>query len=138
MAAADPLDPTFRNYSSNQAAAYSKYRRGYSSQLYEALLSHHISTGGGLETVVDAGCGAGAATRDIALHFNHAVGVDPGAEMINQAKMVGGTTKSGKAIKYVVLGAEDLDSLDVEGLGPLQGKVDLITAAMAASITQAL
>jgi predicted TPR repeat methyltransferase len=122
------LDKTFRTYDSQQAASYAKYRsQTYSSRLYEINLDHHNRTGGQFDTLLDVGCGTGAAARGLAPEFQHATGVDPGEAMISQAIEMSGRTASGERIRYEVMGAEELHKLQ----SVKEGKVDLLVAAMA-------
>ena len=122
-----PSDPTFRSYSSKQAATYASQRLSYPSQLYAAVLEQHAATGGSFGKLVDVGCGPGNATRDVAGEFDEALGVDPGEAMIAAAREKGGRTRTGAEVRYVVGAAEEL--VGVEGVG--EGSVDLVTAAMA-------
>ena len=133
MATSAVQDPTFRSYNSNQAAEYAKHRGAYTTELYKNVVDYHLNTGGKLDILVDTGCGTGAATMALAPWFDIAVGTDPGVGMVNQARALGGTTKSGRTIQYVVKAAEEIDQLGADGYGPLKGKADLVTAAMAAS-----
>lgn len=118
-------ESTFRTYTPTQAAAYAAGRGSYNPTLYSEVLRYHESTGGLLNTLLDCGCGPGNATRDLATHFQHAMGVDPGSQMIETARSSSGTTASGEEIGYDVATAEDL-----ERLFPKES-VDLVTAAMA-------
>jgi SAM-dependent methyltransferase len=127
-------DPTFRNYDSASAQKYLQHRPGYEAKLIDLIISHHTSSGGELNLVLDVGCGPGIATRSLAPHFQHAIGADPGQSMIETAKTVPCSTKSGEPITYEVSAAEALS-----GLSALKkfstdgsGSVDLITAATAA------
>ena len=120
-------DPTFRSYSSSQAALYASARLSYPSALYNTLLSYHASTSGAFDTVLDVGCGSGNAIRDLAQSFEVAIGVDPGQEMIEAARRLGGSTAVDNPIAYYVAGAEQLET--VEQLG--EASVDLMIAAMA-------
>lgn len=120
-------DPTFRSYKPGQAQKYAASRPSYPPALYEHIFAEHAAHGGGFGFVVDVGCGPGRATQDLALKFDHAVGVDPGQEMINVARERGGETKQGEKIRFEVCEAEHLAS--VPGL-PLGG-VDLLTASAA-------
>lgn len=85
-----------------------------------------------MERLLDVGCGPGNATRDLALHFHHATGADPGEQMIVTARRQGGVTMAGEEIQYAVAGAEDL--VDVAGVE--EASVDLVTAAMAVCVPQ--
>jgi trans-aconitate methyltransferase len=124
-------DPTFRSYTAEQAKYYAEHRSAYNQKLYDIVLNHHTNTGGKLDLYVDLGCGPGKSTRDIAVMFDEAIGVDAGQSMIEQARAAGGKTKSGKDVRYEIMPAEELSKL--EGLKP--GSVDLLTAATAVSIT---
>ena len=126
---ATPRDPTFRIYAPDQATTYAKARGSYPSVLYDAILSHHLSTGGSTNLLLDVGCGPGNATRDLSPQFEHVIGVDPGVEMITTARKMGGKTKSGREVRFEVSGAEEISS--VEGLE--EGSVDLLIGAMAVS-----
>lgn len=123
-------DPTFRTYSSAQAAAYAARRGGYKNKLIEKVLSLHQSAGGSFDVVLDVGTGTGQVIRDVAPSFTTAFGVNPGTEMIVKAREIGGITKAGKDIKFLTCAAENLDELSqVE-----HGSVNLITAGMAAGM----
>ncbi len=129
MASQIPSDPTFRSYSADQAKAYATTRLSYPQALYDIVLNHHAKTGGGFDCLLDVGCGPGNATRDVALSFNQAIGCDPGEQMIAAATGLGGTTKSGSDVRYVLSPAEEISHID--GLEP--NSVDLLTSAMAVS-----
>ncbi|PWY78018.1 S-adenosyl-L-methionine-dependent methyltransferase, partial [Aspergillus sclerotioniger CBS 115572] len=120
-------DPTFRNYSTEQAKKYAEARGSYGSKLVELVIRHHEETGGNFDVLLDVGCGPGNATRDLALSFTAAVGVDPGLEMIQAAQGLGGLTMADQPISYHVASAENCTSVP----GTENG-VDLLTAAMAA------
>lgn len=123
-------EKTFTNYSKEQADKYANARPAYSQELYKVITEHHTTTGGKLDTVLDVGCGPGLATRDIAKHFAHAIGVDAGQSMIEKARQLGGQTNTSEPIRYEVTGAEQLGS----NLSPPipDSSIDLITAANAA------
>jgi ubiquinone/menaquinone biosynthesis C-methylase UbiE len=118
-------DPTFRNYDTEQAVSFAKQRVGYSSVFYQVIIDHHVANGGELQTLIDVGCGSGAGTRGLATYFNHGIGIDPGKELILQARSIGGQTKMGKSIQYEVCSAEDMalsgvvedDSVDLLSVG---------------------
>jgi trans-aconitate 3-methyltransferase len=123
-----PKDPTFRGYSSAQAQAYNQSRGTYPPALYELILSHHTSTGGELNSLIEIGTGPGNAIRPMALHFTHATGLDPSSGMIEAARSLGGETKTGEPIKFESSTAEDLGA----SLGIQDGSIDMIMAATAA------
>ncbi|PYH93994.1 hypothetical protein BO71DRAFT_450354 [Aspergillus ellipticus CBS 707.79] len=108
-------DPTFRNYTSNQAQKYAEARTSYNPELYDIVLRHHEQTGGAFNTLLDAGCGPGNATRDLS------------PEMIQTARSLGGVTATEQPISYHVVAAEECHT--VPGL---EDGVDLLVAAMAA------
>ncbi|ETI28034.1 hypothetical protein G647_00483 [Cladophialophora carrionii CBS 160.54] len=127
-------DPTFRNYDSASAQRYLQHRPGYADKVIDLVISHHTSSGGDLNVVVDVGCGPGIATRSLAPHFQHAIGADPGQSMIEAARTVPSSTKSGAPITYEVSSAESLSNLSALKQFSTDGSscVDLITAATAA------
>lgn len=125
-------DPTFRNYTSAQAAAYVASRVSYRDALYEEIIAYHKKTGGFLDRLLDVGCGPGNSTRGLAVYFQHAMGVDPGEQMIATARQHGETTANGDEIQYAVAGAENL--LDVAGIE--EASVDIVVAAMAVCTNQ--
>ena len=120
-------DPTFRNYTSEQAKIYAAHRHSYPSKLYDTVTTHHEKTGGQFNLVLDLGCGPGNATRDIATYFEDAIGCDAGDAMIDTAREIGGKTKAGRDIKWVVANGEEFAGLEEVG----EGNVELITVAMA-------
>jgi hypothetical protein len=70
------------------------------------------------------------AVRDLALHFVHAIGIDPSAGMITTARSLGGVSSSNDPIRFEISSAEDLGP---ELNPPVQSNtVDLIVAATAA------
>jgi trans-aconitate methyltransferase len=119
-----PSEKIFTSYNTAQAATYASARPSYSSALYDVVLSHHASTGGNFGTLLDVGCGPGNATRDLALHFEDAVGCDAGAGMIDAAKKLGGMCKSGRDVGFDVAGAENFSALE-----NVKDGVDLLTVA---------
>lgn len=124
------IDNTFRNYNAEQAAAYAQHRADpYSQKLYDVVLEYHKSHGGEFGSLLDVGCGTGEVTRSLAQYFDTATGVDPGKEMISQATVDGGVTRSGKKVDFKVRGAEDLDSLPNDS-------VDLLVAGMAVGLVE--
>ncbi|KAJ4077414.1 hypothetical protein NW756_012274 [Fusarium oxysporum] len=121
-------EATFRNYTQAQGESYATGRPGYSPELFEIILSHHTSTGGRLDTVLDVGCGTGQATRDLAPFFKNTIGIDPSEGMITSARET--IKSSALSIRFDVSAAEALGI----GLEPpiANDSVDLLTAATAA------
>ncbi|EXA46281.1 hypothetical protein FOVG_07009 [Fusarium oxysporum f. sp. pisi HDV247] len=121
-------EATFRNYTQAQGESYATGRPGYSPELFEIILSHHTSTGGRLDTVLDVGCGTGQATRGLAPFFKNAIGIDPSEGMITSARET--IKSSALSIRFDVSAAEALGI----GLEPpiANDSVDLLTAATAA------
>ncbi|KAF4617083.1 hypothetical protein G7Y89_g15066 [Cudoniella acicularis] len=109
-------DPTFRSYSAQQAKTYATHRVGYDPAIYNTVFDYHVKTDGHFGLLLDCGCGPGNATRDMAVSFDHVIGVDAGAAMINEAREIGGKTKSGENIKFEVSPAESFSQ--TEGLEP--------------------
>jgi SAM-dependent methyltransferase len=122
-------DPTFRSYTCSQAKIYATHRLSYPAALYDSVLKYHSETGGHFGLLLDVGCGPGNATRDVALSFEKAIGVDPGASMIEAARELDGKTKAGEGIRYEVCPAEEISKM--EGLE--EESVDLLISAMAVS-----
>lgn len=114
-------DTTFRSYSSAQVKEYANRRGGYPVALINELISKHAETGGEFDSLLDLGCGPGNSTRDIAIHFDHAVGVDPGPGMVQAAQEIGGSSKTG-LIEFLQGEAEVCE-------GVADNSVDMITAA---------
>ena len=129
--ASRPADPTFRSYSRASAAAYSTHRKAYPERLIDYITTHHLQEGGALGTLVDVGCGPGVATRQLAPRFENVYGLDPGTGMIETAREIGGTSKTGEKIVYDISAAEEIN-MALERLGVPDGSVDMITAATAA------
>lgn len=123
-------EATFRAFTEKQGADYAQNRRDYHSDVYQAIIDHHTSTGGELSVLLDVGCGPGTAVRSLAPLFAHAIGIDPSAGMIATARSLGGTTAASDQIRFEVSAAEDLGS----ALSPPvpDGSVDLLTASTAA------
>ena len=117
-------DTTFRGYSSSQAEEYARRRGGYPAQLINEILKLHAATGGAFGTLLDLGCGPGNATRDLAAHFDHAIGMDPSEEMVRAATAVGGQARLGP----IIFRQGDAE----ECLGVPDQSVDLIVAATSA------
>ncbi|KAI9832803.1 MAG: hypothetical protein M1819_004023 [Sarea resinae] len=120
-------DPTFLHYDAHQASTYAEERSSYPVPLYNTLLDFHAKSGGQFGSLLDVGCGHGAATRDLAVHFDKTVGVDPSPEMVNVARKIGGKSKESD-VRFEVSGAEDCKgAVDSE-----TKDFDMIISAMAA------
>ncbi|KAF6823864.1 methyltransferase domain-containing protein [Colletotrichum plurivorum] len=120
---------TFRGYTDDQGDVYARARPGYRQDLYKIITDYHTSTGGILGTLLDIGCGAGTATRELGSYFQEAVGLDPSAGMIAAAKSIGGRSLS-SPIRFDVSTDSELGS----NLSPpvSDGSIDLVAAATAA------
>ena len=59
-----------------QAQVYVTHRLSYEPAIYDTVLKYHSETGGKFGLLLDVGCGSGNATRDVALSFDQAIGVD--------------------------------------------------------------
>ncbi|OJJ07639.1 hypothetical protein ASPVEDRAFT_117139, partial [Aspergillus versicolor CBS 583.65] len=120
-------EKTFREYTTDQGKEYAQSRLDYHPKLYDTVINHHKSTGGGLNALLDVGCGPGNVAAALSKHFTHSTGLDPSEGMIQTARSISG--KNG-AIRFEVSTAEELGS----SLSPpiADGSIDLITAATAA------
>lgn len=120
---------TFRSYTDDQGDVYARARPGYRQDLYKIITDYHTSTGGTLGTLLDIGCGAGTATRELGSYFQQAVGLDPSPGMIAAAKSIGGRSVSGP-IRFDVSTDAELGS----NISPpvADGSIDLVAAATAA------
>ena len=124
-------DPTFRCYTTGQATRYAENRLSYPAELYDLVIRYHAESNGQFITLLDVGCGPGNATRDLAPHFECAVGIDPGLEMIQAAQRLGGVTKTNSPIQFQVAAAEDCAKIE-----NVENGVDLLVSAMAVSPTR--
>jgi trans-aconitate 3-methyltransferase len=124
---AGPRDTTFRHYNASQAATYAADRPTHSAALIQFIVDHHVSTGGKCDLLLDVGCGPGVSTVVLAPHFATVYGADAGEGMIQQARAIGGASKSGTLIKYLVCPAEDIDTIGEIA----HGSVDMISVAVA-------
>src|ERR1700744_1128974 len=102
-------EKTFSAYNSEQGAQYAQSRRGYHSNLLQAIVDHHTSTGGQLDTLLDVGCGPVTSTLGLAPHFKHAIGLEPSEGMISTARSFGGVTSSAEPIRFEISSAEELN-----------------------------
>lgn len=123
-------EKTFSSYNKEQGKAYAQIRRDYHPSVYQAIIDHHLSTGGQLDTLLDVGCGPGTAAHALAPRFAHAIGVDPSEGMIATARSLGDVKSTSEPIRFEVSTAEELG----EKLSPpiKDHSIDLITAANAA------
>jgi len=119
-------EATFKNYDRTDAAKYAAYRPSYPTSLINMIINKHTSTDGLTTTVLDIGCGPGIATRQIAAFFDHAIGIDASASMIEAARNTPCFSSTGEQARFEVCGAEEVDKVvDADS-------VDLITIATAA------
>ncbi|KAJ9136786.1 S-adenosyl-L-methionine-dependent methyltransferase [Coniochaeta hoffmannii] len=123
-------EQTFRSFTPSQSANYSQNRRDYHPTLYNTIITHHTSTGGQFNTILDVGTGPGTAVRTLAPLFTTAIGIDPSEGMISTARSLRGVTSSTLPIRFEDGTAEDLGA---DFSPPVEdGTVDLLTAATAA------
>jgi trans-aconitate 3-methyltransferase len=126
----NPEEKTFRAYNQSQGKAYANVRRDYHPNVYQAIVDHHTSTGGKLDTLLDVGCGPGNAAHGLAPQFAHVVGLDPSEGMIATARAINDVTPDSEHVRFDISTAEQLGS---NLMPPIEdGSVDLITAANAA------
>ena len=118
-------ETTFLSYAASDSETYAALRKKYHPSVYTTLLTHHTSTNGQLNRILDLGCGPGLATQDLAPHFAHATGLDPSENMIAFAQTLGLQTASSEPVDFRVSTAEAMEGIEDES-------VDLITAANAA------
>ncbi|EXJ70449.1 uncharacterized protein A1O5_06518 [Cladophialophora psammophila CBS 110553] len=125
-----PKEKTFSSYNKEQGKFYAQVRRDYHPKVYEAIIDHHTSTGGGHDTILDVGCGPGTAARGLASHFAHVIGLDPSEGMISTARSIGLVSSTAEPARFERSTAEELGA----NLSPPlpDSSVDLITAANAA------
>ena len=122
-------DPVFRSSNAAQAEAYAKSRQSYAPELFQFIFDHHASQGGSFKKLLDVGCGPVKATRDMAPKFDEVTGADPSEQMIEKARQLRGSTKTGQPVRFEVSTAEELDN--IAGLEP--ETVDVLTAATSVS-----
>jgi SAM-dependent methyltransferase len=125
-------DVTFKNFNAAQAQNYRTARSTYPPALFDYILAFHTTTPiiGDGDRALDVGCGPGNVTVDLAQRFDHVMGVDHSAGMVETANKAGIATRAGEKVEFRVCGAEDIDKL--EGIAP--GSVDLITSGTAVSV----
>lgn len=126
-------EKTFSSYTQDQGQKYASARRDYHPKLYQAVIDHHVSTGGQLDTLIDIGCGPGNVTRSLAPHFAHAIGLDPSEGMLTtaRAQAVDTLTSASEPVRFELSTAEELGTTLARN--PVQeGSVDLIAAGNAA------
>ncbi|KAM0718487.1 hypothetical protein Q7P37_005557 [Cladosporium fusiforme] len=70
-------------------ASYAAFRPSYPQSLYNAILAYHR---GPKELCLDLGCGHGVMARELSKTFAKALGTDPSAGMIQQAREISNPT----------------------------------------------
>ncbi|KAL4871464.1 S-adenosyl-L-methionine-dependent methyltransferase, partial [Aspergillus spectabilis] len=128
---ATQTEKTFRDYTPEQGKSYAQNRLDYHPSLYSTIISHHTSTGGELNRLIDVGTGPGNVAQNLSKHFAHTTGLDPSAGMIETARSLAEADAIAQGtIVFEVSTAEDLG----RNLSPpiADGSVDLIVAATAA------
>jgi trans-aconitate 3-methyltransferase len=123
-------ETTFSSYNQKQGKNYAQNRHDYHPSVYQTIISHHTSTGGQFDTLLDVGCGPGNVARALDQYFAHAIGLDPSEGMITTARSLGSVTSTSEPVRFEISTAEDLGG----NLSPpiQDSSVDLITAANAA------
>ncbi|OCT53921.1 methyltransferase [Cladophialophora carrionii] len=132
-------EKTFSTYNVEQGKHYAQTRRDYHPKVYEAVLDHHTSTGGQLDTLLDVGCGPGNVTASLAPYFAHAIGIDPSEGMLTTARATTVAVRTlhgtGSPIRFDRATAETLllpGGTAATTTTTSSGSADLITAANAA------
>ncbi|KAJ5654614.1 hypothetical protein N7490_001617 [Penicillium lividum] len=122
-------EKTFSTYNQAQGEAYANLRPEYHPSIYQMIIDHHISTGGGLDMLLDIGCGPGIATHALAPRFSSVFGLDPSEGMIATAR----THSKGKHTTNVQFNVSTAEDLGLNLSPPIQDStVDLIISANAA------
>lgn len=99
------------------AALYAEVRPAYPAALYDDLAAHADLTPSA--AVLEVGCGSGQATSDLAARARHVVAIDPGAQLIAQAR----TRVTAGNVAFVVAPFETFATED--------GAFDLVASAQA-------
>lgn len=118
-------EKTFRDYTKEKGKHYAQHRMAYHPSVYSTIIDHHTSTSGQLDTLLDLGCGPGLATGDLAIHFQHATGMDPSKGMLEAAQLTSQKTATDEPVTFSLSSAEEMAGL-------ADSSIDLITAANAA------
>ncbi|KAL4905479.1 hypothetical protein BDW74DRAFT_177847 [Aspergillus multicolor] len=124
-------EKTFRDYTADQGKNYAQNRLDYHQDLYNLIVSHHTSTSGQLDALIDVGTGPGNVATNLSKHFAHTTGLDPSEGMIATARsLISDRGADGGKLRFEVSTAEDLGS----NLTPpiADASIDLIVAATAA------
>jgi len=107
------------------AAIYAAIRPTYPRQLFDSVFRYHErNPQARFALALDLGCGTGQATTELT-PFQHVIGVDPSAKMVDQAKENIQTAALPGQLEYVQSAAETLPFVK-------DGSVDLIISAQAA------
>ncbi|KKA30612.1 hypothetical protein TD95_000836 [Thielaviopsis punctulata] len=104
------------------AAGYAAARPSYPSSLYEHILRFH-GTESQRKMLIDIGCGPGTATVAFSDYFDCVVGLDPSANMVQQASALHASKNS--HMSFRIGSAEDLSFLPA-------GSVDVAVASQSA------
>lgn len=102
-------------------ASYAAFRPTYPTSLYNAVLAYHQ---GPKKLCLDLGCGTGIATREMSKRFDNAIGTDPSAGMVKQAR------QNSPQEQYPNTRFEEGSAERTSSLG--EGSVDCVVAAQAA------
>src|SRR5689334_9414549 len=99
------------------ADLYGEVRQGYPAALYDDLAA--LAGLGSGTRVLEVGCGAGQATRDLAARAGSVVALDPGQRLVAEARR----HVTGANVSFVVSSFEDYE--------PEPGAFDLVASAQA-------
>jgi len=113
---------TSDEFSGEVAEYYAKFRRGYPSEVLDALQAAFAL--GGEDTVLDLGCGTGQLALPLAARVRAVVGMDPGPDMLRLARRAA-AEQDVRNVTWV-LGADT----DVPALGTLLGPRSLGTTVI--------
>lgn len=111
-----------RPFAGDTASFYARYRRAYPPELISRLQKF---SRGGRGRLLDLGCGTGQLLLQLAGFFERAVGIDPEADMLREARRVAGERHLANT-EWMIGGSSDLRTLE-----PALGRFDLVTIGTA-------
>lgn len=114
--------PESRPFSGDTARSYARYRRVYPAEFVAHLVER---CGGPRRRLLDLGCGTGQLLFQLARFFEHAVGIDPEPDMLDEAILA--AEERGIVNVDWITG----DSAELRELQPVLGRFDLVTIGTA-------